>query len=250
MADPSQETTHFGFEDVPVAEKASRVRGVFNSVADQYDVMNDAMSAGIHRLWKDYLIQTLNPRRPMHLLDVAGGTGDIAFRFLDACQGGQVTVADINAEMLRVGKDRAAAKGYDKRCDFICGDAMALPVADASVDAYTISFGLRNVTHIDRAIRDALRVLKPGGRLLILEFSPQVIPLLQKAYDAYSFTVIPALGSLITGDRASYQYLAESIRKFPTKEKLADMIAAEGFDHVSFKTLSAGVVAIHSGVKI
>ncbi|WND03798.1 bifunctional demethylmenaquinone methyltransferase/2-methoxy-6-polyprenyl-1,4-benzoquinol methylase UbiE [Temperatibacter marinus] len=250
MNEESQETTHFGYKEVPVEEKTYQVRKVFNSVADQYDVMNDVMSAGVHRLWKDSLINSLNPRPSMHLLDVAGGTGDIAFRFLDASPKSTVTVADINAEMLRVGKDRAEKKGYKDRSDFICGDAMNLPVEDKSVDAYTISFGIRNVTHIDQAIREAYRVLKRGGRFLVLEFSPQIVPLLQQAYDKYSFKFIPQMGSLVAGDKESYQYLAESIRRFPTKEKFADMIAAEGFEKVEYRTMSAGVVALHSGYKI
>lgn len=250
MSQNSSDTTHFGFEEVNVEEKAGMVRDIFESVADQYDIMNDVMSVGIHRLWKDSLINTLNPRAGMHLLDVAGGTGDVAFRFLEACTGGTVTVADYNAEMLRVGKARAEKLGYGDRADFVCGDAQKLPVGDNSVDAYTISFGIRNVTHVDQAIRDAYRVLKPGGRFLVLEFSPKVVPILQKAYDSYSFNVIPKMGSKVAGDAASYQYLAESIRRFPTKEKFADMIRAEGFENVTVRTMSAGVVAIHSGYKI
>lgn len=250
MSEHSHDTTHFGFEEVPVEEKTYKVRKVFNSVADQYDIMNDVMSVGVHRLWKTSLMNTLNPRAGMHLLDVAGGTGDIAFRFLDASKGGTVTVADINAEMLRVGQDRAEKLGYADRASFVCGDAQNLPVDDNSVDAYTISFGIRNVTHIDQAIRDAYRVLKPGGRFLVLEFSPQVVPILQKAYDAYSFNIIPKMGSLVAGDADSYQYLAESIRRFPTKEKFKQMIEKEGFERVTYRTMSTGVVAIHSGYKL
>lgn len=243
-------TTHFGFKTVDQAEKASMVRGVFNNVADQYDIMNDVMSVGVHRIWKNSLINTLNPRAGMHLLDVAGGTGDIAFRFLDACKGGKVTVADINAEMLRVGRARAADSGYSDRAKFVCGDAQKLPVPDASVDAYTIAFGIRNVTHVDQAIADAYRVLKPGGRFLVLEFSPQVVPILQNLYDSYSFNLIPKFGSMVAGDAESYQYLVESIRKFPSKDKFAEMIAAGGFERVSYRSMSTGVVAIHSGYKI
>ena len=243
-------TTHFGFKTVNESEKASMVRGVFNSVADRYDVMNDVMSAGVHRLWKSSLINSLNPRPGMHLLDVAGGTGDIAFRFLDASAGGQVTVCDINAEMLRVGKGRAADKGYADRAEFVCGDAQKLPFEDRSKDAYTIAFGIRNVTRIEEALAEAYRVLKPGGRFFCLEFSPQVVPVLQKAYDSYSFGVIPKMGGMITGDADSYQYLVESIRRFPVPDRFADMISTAGFDRVGYRTMSAGVVALHYGTRI
>jgi len=243
-------TTHFGFRTVKEAEKAGMVKGVFDSVADKYDLMNDVMSMGVHRLWKNSLIDSLNPRPDMHLLDVAGGTGDIAFRFLDAAQNGYVTVCDINAEMLRVGKDRAAAQGYTDGTEFICCDAMKLPVADKSVDAYTIAFGIRNVTRVDEAIAEAYRVLKPGGRFLCLEFSPQVVPLLQKTYDEYSFNIITRMGEIITKDRESYQYFVESIRRFPTPAKFEEMIRSAGFSRVTYRSVSAGIACIHTGTKI
>jgi len=244
------ETTHFGFQNVKESEKAGMVKGVFNSVADQYDLMNDVMTAGIHRPWKSSLIDSLNPRPGMKLLDVAGGTGDIAFRFLDATPGGSVTVCDINAEMLRVGQDRAHAEGYADRARFVCGDAMKLPFADREMDAYTIAFGIRNVTRIEEALAEAYRVLKPGGKFLCLEFSPQVVPVLQKAYDSFSFNVIPKMGEIVAKDRDSYQYLVESIRKFPAPKKLADMMRTAGFSRVSYRTMTTGVVAVHSGTRI
>jgi len=243
-------TTHFGFQTVRESDKASMVRGVFNSVADRYDLMNDAMSAGVHRLWKDSLINSINPRPGMHLLDVAGGTGDIAFRFLEASQGGQVTVCDINAEMLRVGRKRAEDKGYAGRAEFVCGDAQKLPFGDRTKDAYTIAFGIRNVTRIEEALAEAYRVLKPGAKFFCLEFSPQVVPVLQSTYDSYSFNVIPKMGKVLTGDADSYQYLVESIRRFPAPDRFADMIRAAGFSRVSYRTMSAGVVAIHTGTRI
>lgn len=242
--------THFGFTTVKESEKAGKVRDVFDKVADGYDLMNDVMSIGVHRLWKNSLIDSLKPRGDMHLLDVAGGTGDIAFRFLDECQGGKVTVCDINAEMLRVGKDRATKRGYSDRAEFICGDAQTLPVPDKSVDAYTIAFGIRNVTRVQDALDDAYRVLKPGGRLLVLEFSPEVAPGMQKFYDAYSFNFIPKMGELVANDRESYQYLVESIRKFPRPSDFAAMIEKAGFSKVGWRTMSAGVVALHSGWRI
>ena len=245
-----EKETHFGFKTVRESEKAGKVREVFDSVADSYDIMNDVMSAGVHRLWKDSLIDTLNPRDEMHLLDVAGGTGDIAFRFLDASKRGTVTVCDINAEMLRVGDKRSFEKGYNERADFVCGDAMNLPIPDKSVDAYTIAFGIRNVTRINEALDEAYRVLKTGGRFLCLEFSPQVAPGLQGIYESYSFNVIPKMGEIVANDRDSYQYLIESIRRFPNPKDFESMIREAGFGRVSYRTLSAGVVAIHSGYKL
>lgn len=243
-------TTHFGFKTVKESEKAGMVKGVFNSVADQYDIMNDFMSAGVHRVWKDSLIDTLNPRDGMRLLDVAGGTGDIAFRFLQAIKGGHVSVCDINAEMLRVGAGRAEKKGFADRADFICGDAMQLPFEDRSMDAYTIAFGIRNVTRIEDALSEAYRVLKPGAKFFCLEFSPEVVPVLQQAYDVYSFKMIPKLGEIVARDRDSYQYLVESIRRFPAPAKFDAMIKAAGFARTGWRTMSAGVVAIHSGTRI
>ncbi len=246
----NESTTHFGYKTVREEEKAGLVKGVFNSVADKYDIMNDAMSMGVHRVWKNSLIDSLNPRKKMHLLDMAGGTGDIAFRFLDASPNSTVTVCDINAEMLRVGRDRAEEKGYADRSEFVCGDAMKLPFEDRSMDAYTIAFGIRNVTRIDEAIAEAYRVLKPGGRFFCLEFSPQVVPVLQKAYDTYSFNAIPWMGSKITGDRESYQYFVESIRRFPVPDRFEAMIAEAGFSRVAKRSMSAGIAYIHSGVRV
>lgn len=243
-------TTHFGFQTVDESAKAGMVKGVFNSVADQYDLMNDVMTAGIHRVWKDSLIESLNPRKNMKLLDVAGGTGDIAFRFLDAAAEGTVTVCDINAEMLRVGKARAEASGYGERANFVCGDAMKLPFADREMDAYTIAFGIRNVTRVQEALGEAYRVLKPGGRFFCLEFSPEVVPVLQKAYDAYSFNVIPKMGEIVASDRDSYQYLVESIRRFPAPGRFESMIKEAGFSRTGYRTMTVGVVAIHYGTRI
>jgi len=249
-SDQENATTHFGYRTVKESEKAGMVKGVFDSVADRYDLMNDVMTVGIHRQWKNSLIDSLNPRAGMKLLDMAGGTGDIAFRFLDRSKGGHVTVCDINAEMLRVGQKRASEQAYDDRAEFICADAMKLPFADRSMDAYTIAFGIRNVTRIDEALAEAYRVLKPGGKFLCLEFSPTVAPLFQKPYDAYSFNIMPVLGDFIADDRDSYQYLAESIRRFPTPVKFEAMIKAAGFSRTGYRTMTAGFVAVHQGTRI
>ncbi|MEO0503375.1 MAG: bifunctional demethylmenaquinone methyltransferase/2-methoxy-6-polyprenyl-1,4-benzoquinol methylase UbiE [Pseudomonadota bacterium] len=243
-------TTHFGYETIPEAEKADRVHGVFSSVAGRYDLMNDLMSAGVHRLWKDAVIDWMAPRPGMHLLDVAGGTGDIAFRFLDRLRGdGQVTVCDMTQAMLDEGAARAEKRGLFT-VDWVCGDAMALPFDDSSFDAYTIAFGIRNVTRIEDALSEAYRVLKPGGRLLVLEFSQIPAPALQWAYDRYSFNIIPPLGQAITGDRDSYQYLVESIRRFPDQDSFAAMIRTAGFSQVKYRNMSLGVVALHSGWRL
>jgi demethylmenaquinone methyltransferase/2-methoxy-6-polyprenyl-1,4-benzoquinol methylase len=243
-------TADFGFRAVPRDEKQRMVRGVFDSVARRYDLMNDLMSGGVHRLWKDILIDRLKPRDGMHLLDVAGGTGDIAFRFLKRAPGGHVTVCDINASMLAVGRDRAIDRGRLHGIDWVCGDAEALPFPDASVDAYTIAFGLRNVTDKDAALREANRVLRPGGQFLCLEFSQVALPLLGPLYDRYSFTALPAIGRMVAGDREAYQYLVESIRKFPPQQELAAMMRAAGFELVDWQNLSGGICAIHAGWRI
>lgn len=245
----AQATTHFGFTDVPESEKASMVRGVFDSVASKYDLMNDLMSMGVHRLWKDTLINQLNPRPDMTLLDVGGGTGDIAFRFLKA-GGAHVSVCDINKEMLAVGRDRAIDKGVLTGIDWVCGNAESLPVPDNSMDAFTIAFCIRNVTHIDAALREAKRVLKPGGRFLCLEFSKVGLPLLEQLYDVYSFKILPVIGQVVASDRDSYQYLAESIRKFPDQDTFAAMIEEAGLGQVSYQNLTGGVAAIHSAWRL
>src|SRR6056297_3470174 len=246
----SDKTTHFGFETVPEAEKAGRVRGVFGSVASKYDVMNDAMSFGIHRVWKDAMMDWLAPRPGQRLLDVAGGTGDIAFRFLDRAGSGHATVLDLTEAMLAEGRKRAEAARMAESLDWVAGDAMALPFADNSFDVYTISFGIRNVTRPEDALAEAYRVLRPGGRLMVLEFSQLPNPALQRAYDLYSYNVIPRIGKLVTGDRDSYQYLVESIRKFPDQAGFAAMIEAAGFDLVKYRNLSQGIACLHSGWKL
>jgi demethylmenaquinone methyltransferase/2-methoxy-6-polyprenyl-1,4-benzoquinol methylase len=248
----NDDTTNFGFERVALAEKQGRVDDVFRSVAKRYDLMNDLMSAGLHRAWKAQLIAMLRPpqARAFRHLDVAGGTGDIAFRALAAGGAGtHVTVLDINEAMLRVGAERAGHR-FDGRIDFVTGNAETLPLPAATFDAYTIAFGIRNVPRIDAALAEAHRVLKPGGRFLCLEFSKVDLPLLDKIYDAYSFHVIPRLGARVAGDADSYRYLVESIRQFPTPGAFAGMIEAAGFRHVTHRLLSGGIVAIHSGWKV
>lgn len=247
--DPSDSETHFGYRTVPEEQKSGLVRDVFDSVAGRYDLMNDLMSGGIHRLWKNAFMDTLRPRADMRLLDVGGGTGDIAFRFLER-GGREAVVCDINAEMLKVGRDRAIDRGLLSGLTWICGDAESLPVPDRSVDAFTIAFCIRNVTRIDAALAEARRVLRPGGRFLCLEFSHVALPLLSAGYDAYSFKLLPWIGQVVTGDRESYQYLVESIRRFPDQETFAAMIADAGLDQVTWRNLSGGIAAIHSAWRI
>ena len=247
------ETTHFGFENIPLGEKQGRVDDVFHKVASRYDLMNDLMSAGLHRFWKDTLIAMLRPpkNRPFRHLDVAGGTGDVAFRILDA--GGpepHVDVLDINGSMLGVGADRAEKKGYGGRISFIECNAEALSLPDRSYDGYTIAFGIRNVPRIPLALKEAHRVLKRGGRFLCLEFAPVEIPGLDRIYDAYSFNVIPPLGKMITGDGEPYRYLVESIRQFPRPEAFSQMIRDAGFAQVTHRSLTGGIANIHSGWKL
>jgi len=248
------ESTHFGFRDIPLGDKQTLVDSVFHSVAGRYDLMNDLMSAGLHRLWKDIMINSLNPpkgERPFSLLDVAGGTGDIAFRAAKAAGSGfRATVCDINPDMLRVGRERAAKYQLDDRVTFVEGNAEALAFSDRAFDGYTIAFGIRNVPRIDRALSEALRVLKPGGRFLCLEFSTVDVPGLDRLYDFFSFNVIPPLGRLVAGDAESYRYLVESIRKFPKAGALADMIRAAGFSRVNWQAYSGGIVALHSGWRL
>jgi demethylmenaquinone methyltransferase / 2-methoxy-6-polyprenyl-1,4-benzoquinol methylase len=253
MATPRDET-HFGYSTIPLAEKQGRVDDVFHSVARRYDLMNDLMSGGLHRAWKDALLTAVNPPkgdRPFALLDLAGGTGDVAFRVAQA--GGantRVTVCDINAEMLAVGAERAAQRGLDHAVTFEQGNAEELPYPDKSFDCVTIAFGIRNVPRIDRALAEAHRVLKIGGRFLCLEFSAVDVPGLDALYELYSFKLIPRIGQAVTGDREAYQYLVESIRKFPRPPVFARMIEDAGFRRVSFRQMTGGVVALHSGWKL
>ncbi|GJD50042.1 Ubiquinone/menaquinone biosynthesis C-methyltransferase UbiE [Methylobacterium crusticola] len=245
-------STDFGYARVRLDEKQDRVNEVFRSVAKRYDLMNDLMSGGLHRAWKSALISTLRPSRtrPLRLLDVAGGTGDVAFRALEA--GGpdtHVTVLDINEAMLAVGRERAGA-GRGDRIDFVAGNAESLPLPDGAFDAYTIAFGIRNVPRIEAALAEAHRVLAVGGRFLCLEFSHVDVPGLDRIYEAYSFRVIPRLGEWVAGDKESYQYLVESIRRFPRPGAFARMIEEAGFARVTHKPLSGGICAIHSGWKI
>lgn len=287
-ATASSATAQFGFETVGEAEKEEMVKGVFSRVADSYDTMNDLMSAGVHRLWKDWFVAALGPAPGMRVLDVAGGTGDIAFRCASAAAQHEpsraartlgvpgdydgeppcsVTVCDINPEMLAVGRRRAAGRGFSvdgpgappadgqargggPAMEFVEGNAERLPFEDASFDAYTIAFGLRNVTHTDAAIREALRVLRPGGRFMCMEFSPVETPGLKDVYDAYSFGVIPALGEFVANDRASYQYLVESIRNFHAPEELAELMEREGFSLVTHTPYTGGIVQVHSGFRL
>jgi demethylmenaquinone methyltransferase/2-methoxy-6-polyprenyl-1,4-benzoquinol methylase len=252
--DRTDQTTHFGFRDVPLGDKQALVNDVFHSVASRYDLMNDLMSLGLHRVWKDIMINTLNPPKsdaPFALLDVAGGTGDIAFRAAKAAGSGfRATVCDINIDMLEVGRTRAAARHLDDQVSFVEGNAEALAFADRSLDAYTIAFGIRNVPQIDLALREAYRVLRPGSRFLCLEFSTVDVPGLDRIYDLFSFKVIPPLGRAVTGDAESYQYLVESIRKFPRPPAFAEMIRAAGFSRVKWESLSGGIVALHSGWRL
>ena len=249
-AESDAATTHFGFSEIPEAEKAGRVHGVFSSVANRYDLMNDLMSARIHRLWKEALLDWMAPRPGQRLLDVAGGTGDIAFRYLRRVKGdGEVTVCDLTQAMLDEGARRAEAEGAHG-IEWVCGDAMDLPFPDRSFDHYTIAFGIRNVTRPQKALEEAYRVLRPGGRVMVLEFSQVPQPMLARLYDAYSFNVIPAMGQAVTGDRDSYRYLVESIRRFPDQETFLGMVRDAGFARASYRNLSLGVAAIHSGWRI
>jgi demethylmenaquinone methyltransferase / 2-methoxy-6-polyprenyl-1,4-benzoquinol methylase len=252
--DRPDQTTHFGFRDVPLDDKQALVNDVFHSVASRYDLMNDLMSGGLHRVWKDIMITALNPPRndaPFALLDVAGGTGDIAFRAAKAAGAGfQATVCDINANMLEVGRARAEKRRLDDKISFVEGNAEALAFADKSFDGYTIAFGIRNVPRIDLALGEAFRVLRPGSRFLCLEFSAVDVPGLDRLYDLFSFKAIPPLGRAVTGDAESYRYLVESIRKFPRPNAFAEMIRAAGFSRVSWQSLSGGIVALHSGWRL
>jgi demethylmenaquinone methyltransferase/2-methoxy-6-polyprenyl-1,4-benzoquinol methylase len=253
-ASASEKTTDFGYRTVAEGEKSTLVRGVFDSVARRYDLMNDLMSGGIHRLWKLEFIDRLNPRRGETVLDVAGGTGDIALGILartgGAAGGGNVVVCDFTPAMLEIGRDRAIDRGVLHGIEWLCGDAERLPIASASVDAYTIAFGLRNVTRIDTALAEARRVLKPGGRFFCLEFSQIVLPALARLYDFYSFRILPQIGALVAQDRDAYQYLVESIRRFPAQQALVERIEAAGLERSRYRNLSGGVAAIHSAWRL
>ncbi len=245
--------TSYGFRTVEAGQKQTLVNDVFHKVAERYDLMNDLMSGGLHRLWKDGLVAWLNPpkRDGWKVLDVAGGTGDIAFRIIEASQHhAHATVLDINGSMLAVGRERAEKRGFLPNTDFIEANAEDLPFADETFDAYTIAFGIRNVPRIERALAEAFRVLKPGGRFLCLEFSDVDLPLLDRVYEAWSFNAIPRIGKMVTGDAEPYSYLVESIRKFPNQARFAEMIGNAGFERVDFRNYTGGIAALHSGWKL
>ena len=250
MTDDTQTTTHFGFQTVPESEKASKVQGVFGSVASKYDIMNDVMSMGIHRIWKDAMMDWIAPLAGQRLLDVAGGTGDISFRFLKRAGYGHATVCDLTEPMLIEGRKRAEADQMADQLNWVVGDAMALPFDDNTFDVYTISFGIRNVTRPQDALNEAYRVLKPGGRLMVLEFSHIPNDMMQWMYDKYSFNFIPTMGKIIANDRDSYQYLVESIRKFPDQDTFLNMVRAAGFENAKYRNLTMGIACLHSGWKI
>ncbi len=245
----TKDTTHFGFRTVAATEKSALVRGVFDSVARRYDLMNDLMSLGVHRLWKEALADRVAPTPGMHVLDLAGGTGDIALRLLDR-GAGHVTLADINESMLTQGRSRLLDQGRVQRLSYLVADAEALPLRPRGVDAVTIAFGLRNVTRIDAALAEARRVLRPGGRFFCLEFSQVVLPLLDRLYETYSFEVLPRLGHWVARDAESYRYLAESIRRFPPQGHLAQRMRAAGLEQVTWRNLSGGIVALHVGWRL
>ena len=248
------EETHFGYQRVPLDDKQQRVDDVFRTVARRYDLMNDLMSGGLHRAWKDALVTAVNPPkgdRAFNVLDLAGGTGDVAFRIVDAGGAGtRVTVCDINTDMLEVGRERAATRGLDGVVSFEQGNAEELRYPDRSFDCVTIAFGIRNVPRIERALEEAHRVLRMGGRFLCLEFSSVDVPGIDVLYELYSFQVIPRIGQAVTGDRDAYQYLVESIRKFPKPKAFTRMIETAGFRRVSFTPMTGGVVALHSGWRL
>jgi demethylmenaquinone methyltransferase/2-methoxy-6-polyprenyl-1,4-benzoquinol methylase len=247
----NQESQWFGYEKTNARAKTEKVEAVFENVARNYDLMNDAMSAGLHRVWKNILLKKMRPRATDHLLDVAGGTGDIAFRFLKKAGGeAKVTVCDLTKAMLEVGQKRALDRGLTQNIAWVQGNAEKLPFHDHSFDLYSISFGLRNVTHIDDALAEAFRVLKPGGRFYCLEFSQVNNPFFSKLYDAYSFNIIPKMGDIIAGDYQSYQYLVESIRKFPNQTALSARLEEAGFAHVQYTNLMHGIAAIHTAYKL
>jgi demethylmenaquinone methyltransferase/2-methoxy-6-polyprenyl-1,4-benzoquinol methylase len=246
-----EQTTHFGYQQVPVIEKASRVAGVFHSVADKYDVMNDVMSFGVHRIWKRLTIDAAGAKQGSKVLDLAGGTGDLASKFARIVgQSGKVVLSDINASMLENGRKRLADAGIAGNIEYVQANAECLPFADNTFDIVTIAFGLRNVTDKDAALRSMFRVIKPGGRLLVLEFSKPAVPGLAPIYDQYSFKFLPMMGKLIANDAESYRYLAESIRMHPDQETLKAMMSSAGFERVSYSNMTGGIVALHKGLKL
>jgi demethylmenaquinone methyltransferase / 2-methoxy-6-polyprenyl-1,4-benzoquinol methylase len=251
--DPRRDT-HFGFRTVGIDRKQAMIDEVFDRVAPHYDLMNDLMSGGLHRVWKDILVTAVNPPRneqSFSALDVAGGTGDVAFRMVEAGGAGtRVTVCDVNEEMLSVGRERAARRRLEGRVSFMAGNAESLPLPDRNFDACTIAFGIRNVPRIDIALAEFFRVLRPGSRFACLEFSSVDVPGLDAVYDFYSFNVIPALGRAVVGDAEAYRYLVESIRRFPKPKSFAEMMTAAGFRRVGFRVLTGGVVALHSGWRL
>ncbi len=250
MVQPMSETTHFGDRTVRTAEKPRLVQGLFGAVADNYDLMNDLMSAGVHRLWKDEFVADARPRAGETMLDVAGGTGDVALRLLAAAPGSRVTVLDLTPAMLARGRDRALDAGVLDGLDFVAGDAEKLPVASASIDLFTIAFGLRNVARPILALKEAARVLKPGGRFLCLEFSHVTIPGLDRLYDLYSDAMLPALGRLVAGNEGAYRYLVESIRRFPRQPDLARLMGEAGLGRPRWRNLAGGIAAIHSAWRL
>jgi demethylmenaquinone methyltransferase/2-methoxy-6-polyprenyl-1,4-benzoquinol methylase len=251
MSNNTDNTTHFGYKDVPTEEKQAMVADVFHSVAAKYDVMNDLMSFGVHRLWKRFTIDMSGVRPGNKVLDLAGGTGDLTKKFSKIVgPSGKVVLADINSSMLEVGRERLTNQGYVGNIEYVQANAQYLPFEDNTFDVITIAFGLRNVTDKDEALRSMFRVLKPGGRLLVLEFSQTKNPLLKKAYDLYSFTALPFMGKLVTNDSESYKYLAESIRMHPDQETLKGMMQDAGFNRVSYHNMTGGMVALHRGIKI
>jgi demethylmenaquinone methyltransferase/2-methoxy-6-polyprenyl-1,4-benzoquinol methylase len=251
MANNTDNTTHFGYKDVPTEDKQAMVADVFHSVAAKYDVMNDLMSFGVHRLWKRFTIDMSGVRPGNKILDLAGGTGDLTKKFSKIVgPSGKVVLADINSSMLEVGRERLTNQGYVGNIEYVQANAQYLPFEDNTFDVITIAFGLRNVTDKDEALRSMFRVLKPGGRLLVLEFSQTNNPLLKKAYDLYSFTALPLMGKLVTNDSESYKYLAESIRMHPDQETLKGMMSDAGFNRVSYHNMTGGMVALHRGIKV
>ena len=242
--------TDFGFSRVKSKDKSNLVKKIFENVSDRYDLMNDFMSLGIHRVWKESMLDWLAPRRGQSLIDVAGGTGDIAFNFLKrAKSGANATILDLTESMMIEGKKKTIDLPEESQINWVCGDAMSMPFSNSTFDVYTISFGIRNVTNISKTLSEAYRVLKPGGRLMILEFSSVNNDLISWIYDKYSFNIIPKLGEFVSNDRESYQYLVESIRKFPNQEKFSEMIINEGFRKVKYRDLTFGIAALHSAWK-